>query len=134
MSVDSTSTTEAEATIRALEDARYTAVIAGDVDAFADLAHPDLVYTHSDAQVDSLDSYRDKLRSGFYVYHRIDHPVDRIIVNRDAAVVIGEMHADITAGGVSKTLANRCMAVWVRENGTWLLLGYQPTVLPEEVR
>jgi ketosteroid isomerase-like protein len=134
VTADSTSTTEAEATIRALEDARYAAVIAGDIDAFADLAHPDLAYTHSNAQVDTLDSYRDKLRSGFYVYHRIDHPVDRIIVTGDAAVVIGEMHADITAGGVRKTLANRCMAVWVRENGTWLLLGYQPTVLPEEVR
>ncbi|MEV6749353.1 nuclear transport factor 2 family protein [Streptomyces sp. WC2508] len=134
MTADSTSTTEVEATIRVLEDARYAAVIAGDVDAFTDLAHPELAYTHSNALVDTLDSYREKLRSGFYVYHRIDHPVDRIVVAGDAAVVIGEMYADITAGGVRKTLANRCLAVWVRENGTWLLLGYQPTVLPEEAR
>ncbi|MFE7581444.1 nuclear transport factor 2 family protein [Streptomyces gardneri] len=134
MTADSTSTIDAEATIRALEDARYAAVVAGDFDTFIALAHPDLAYTHSNALVDTLDSYREKLRSGFYVYHRIDHPVDRIIVSGDAAVVIGEMHADITAGGVRKTLANRSMAVWVRENDNWLLLGYQPTVLPEAVR
>ncbi|MEI7029346.1 nuclear transport factor 2 family protein [Streptomyces pratensis] len=133
MTADNT-TAETVATIRTLEDARYAAVIAGDIDAFTALAHPELAYTHSNAEVDTLDSYRDKLRSGFYVYHRIDHPVDRITVVGDAAVVFGEMHADITAGGVRKTLANRCMAVWVRDNGTWLLLGYQPTVLPEEVR
>jgi ketosteroid isomerase-like protein len=134
VTADSIPTNDVEATIRVLEDARYAAVIAGDVEAFTGLAHPALAYTHSNAQVDTLDSYRERLRTGFYAYHHIDHPVDRIIVTGDAAVVIGEMHADITVGGVRKTLANRCMAVWVRENGTWLLLGYQPTVLPEEVR
>jgi hypothetical protein len=40
------------------------------------------------------------------------------------------MHADLTAGGVQKTLANRCLAVWVRSDGDWKLLGYQPTVIP----
>ncbi|MFB6831108.1 nuclear transport factor 2 family protein [Streptomyces hydrogenans] len=134
MTTNSRPTTDAEASIRALEDARYAAVIAGDVDAFTSLAHPELAYTHSNALVDTLESYQDKLRSGFYVYHRIDHPVDRIIVTGNTAMVIGEMHADITAGGVRKTLANRSMAVWIREQDRWLLLGYQPTVLPEEAR
>jgi hypothetical protein len=101
------------------------------VDAFAAHAHPDLAYTHSNAVTDTLESYVDKLRSGFYVYHRIDHPVDRILVSGDAAVVVGEMLADITAGGTRKTLANKALAVWVREDGRWLLLAYQPTVLPE---
>ncbi|MFE5896934.1 nuclear transport factor 2 family protein [Streptomyces sp. NPDC056488] len=134
MTTGTTPPTDAEATIRTLEDARYAAVVAGDIEAFTALAHPALAYTHSNAAVDTLDSYREKLRTGFYVYHRIDHPVERIAVSGDTAVVIGEMHADITAGGVRKTLANRSMAVWVRENGQWLLLGYQPTVLPEAVR
>lgn len=123
-----------ETTIRSLEDARYAAVIAGDVEAFSALAHPELAYTHSNADVDTLDSYREKLRWGFYVYHRIDHPVERILVSGDTAVVVGEMHADITAGGTRKTLANRSLAVWVRESDRWLLLAYQPTVLPEPGR
>ena len=128
--VTATATTGVEATIRALEDARYAAVIGGDVEAFVALAHPDLAYTHSNAVTDTRDSYRDKLRSGYYVYHRIDHPVDRILVCGDTAVVVGEMHADITAGGTRTVLANRAMAVWVREHERWLLLAYQPTVLP----
>ncbi|GEM30958.1 hypothetical protein NN3_19650 [Nocardia neocaledoniensis NBRC 108232] len=125
---------ETEATIRALEDARYAAVLAGDVAAFAALAHPELVYTHSNAAVDTLDSYLDKLRSGFYVYHRIDHPVDRIVIAGDTAVVAGQMHADITAGGTRKQLGNRAQAVWVRRDEQWLLLAYSPTVIPEENR
>ncbi|OXM57609.1 DUF4440 domain-containing protein [Amycolatopsis thailandensis] len=125
---------DAEATIRSLEDARYAAVMAGDFAAFAAHAHPDLAYTHSNAVTDTLESYLDNLRSGFYVYHSIDHPVDRITVAGDTAVVVGEMHADITAGGTRKTLANRSLAVWVRDTGRWLLLAYQPTVLPEPAR
>lgn len=119
-----------EATIRALEDARYDAVVRGDIAAFVELAHPDLTYTHSTGSVDTLDSYREKLESGFYDYHRIDHPIDRIVVVGDTALVIGEMHADITAGGIRKTLANRALAVWVRVDEGWRLLAYQPTVLP----
>lgn len=124
--------TEVEKTICDLEDARYAAVIAGDVDAFAAHAHPELAYTHSNGVTDTLESYQDKLRSGFYVYHRIDHPVDRILVSGNTAVVLGEMHADITAGGKRKNLANRALAVWVRDDDRWLLLAYQPTVLPEQ--
>ncbi|WP_328541476.1 hypothetical protein OHT17_03575 [Streptomyces sp. NBC_00371] len=33
--------------------------------------------------------------------------MDRIIVSGETAVVVGEMHADITAGGARKTLASR---------------------------
>ncbi|WP_278264372.1 nuclear transport factor 2 family protein [Nocardia sp. AG03] len=126
--------TEIESTIRALEDTRYAAVLAGDIDGFTDLVHPDLVYTHSNAVVDTLDSYLDKLRSGFYVYHDIEHPIDRIVVVGDVAVVAGEMNAEITAGGVRKRLRNRAQAVWVRHDGRWLLLAYGPTVIPEESR
>jgi ketosteroid isomerase-like protein len=134
MTGDILADTEVESTIRSLEDARYAAVQAGDVDGFADLAHPDLVYTHSNAVVDTLDSYLDKLRTGFYVYHRIDHPVDRIVVVGDTVVVSGEMHADLTAGGVRKQLGNRAQAVWVRQGDRWLLLAYGPTVIPGESR
>lgn len=117
-------------TVRALEDERYEAVLRGDFDAFAALAHPELVYTHSNGALDSLGSYREKVEGGFYDYHRIDHPIDRIVVSGDTALVVGEMHADLTAGGVRKTLANRSLAVWTRTDAGWRLIAYQPTVLP----
>jgi uncharacterized protein (TIGR02246 family) len=115
--------------IRELEDRRYAAVIAGDFDAFAALAHPDLAYTYSTGGLDDLASHLAKCAGGYYVYPRIEHPIDRIAVVGDTAVVVGEMHADITAGGVRKTLANWALAVWVRVAGDWKLLAYQPTVL-----
>lgn len=119
-----------KAEILALEDRRYRAVLDGDLEAFRSYCHPALVYTHSDGTRDSVASYLEKVRSGFYVYHRIDHPTDDVLVSGDTAIVVGEMNASITANGKDKDLVNNCIAVWVRENGSWLLLAYQPTPRP----
>ncbi|MBY6678029.1 nuclear transport factor 2 family protein [Rhodococcus sp. BP-332] len=119
-----------KAEILDLEDRRYQAVVDGDFDTFRSLCHPDLVYTHSDGSRDSVASYLEKVESGFYVYHRIDHPTDDVLVSGDTAIVVGEMNASITANGKDKDLVNNCIAVWVRENGSWLLLAYQPTPRP----
>lgn len=125
---DDLASTQAE--ILKLETQRYQAVVNGEFDVFRDLCHPDLVYTHSDGSRDSVDSYLDKCRSGFYVYHQIEHPVDEVLLAGDTAVVVGQMNAHITAGGKRKQLVNNSIAVWVKDNGTWLLLAYQPTPRP----
>jgi ketosteroid isomerase-like protein len=114
--------------IRELENRRFEAIVTRDFGGFAELAHPDLAYTHSNGALDTLDSYLAKCESGRYVYHRIDHPIDTVTVVGDTAVVIGEMHADLTAGGVRKQLGNRSLAVWTRVGGTWKFLAYQATV------
>jgi hypothetical protein len=116
------------ATVRDLDDQRYRAAVAGDVEIFARLAHPGLAYTHSDGTLDDLDSYVRKCREGYYVYHSIEHPIDRITVVGDTAIVVGEMNAVITAGGTRKVLANRTLAVWIRTGESWQLLAFQPTV------
>lgn len=121
-------TADDAAIIRVLEDRRFDAIVNQDFETFAELAHPSLAYTHSNGALDTLTSYLDKCKSGFYVYHRIDHPIEEITVVGDTAVVVGEMNADLTAGGVRKQLANRSLAVWTRADGTWKFLAYQPTV------
>lgn len=119
-----------KARILDLENARHEAVLDGDFETFRRMCHPDLVYTHSDSARDTLDSYIDKCQSGYYTYRRIDHPVEDVLVVGDTAVVVGRMNASITAGGAPKELNNNSIAVWVRSNGSWLLLAYQPTRLP----
>jgi ketosteroid isomerase-like protein len=117
-------------TIIELERQRYAAMVDGDFDGFAAVCHPDLIYTHSTAVTDTLASYLAKCRDGYYRYHRIEHPVTKIVVTGDTALVLGEMNADLTAGGVRKQLRNSSLAVWVRAGGTWKLIGYQPTPKP----
>jgi hypothetical protein len=115
------------ATVRDLEDRRYRAMLTGEFEVLAQLAHPALAYTHSDGNLDDLGSYLAKCRQGRYIYHSIEHPIETITVVGDTAVVIGEMNATITTDGVRKVLTNRALAVWVHTADGWKLLAYQPT-------
>ncbi|MBC2637774.1 MULTISPECIES: nuclear transport factor 2 family protein [unclassified Rhodococcus (in: high G+C Gram-positive bacteria)] len=121
---------DATTTIRDLENDRYRAIVDRDLTRFAELSHPDLAYSHSSGETDTLEDYLDKVRSGFYVYHEIDHPIDFIRIVDDVALVVGEMNADITAGGRDKKLRNRCLAVWKNTDDGWRFLAYQPTPIP----
>jgi ketosteroid isomerase-like protein len=116
--------------VLAAEALRYRAMVDGDLATLDELCAEELSYAHSSGVRDTKAEYFAKLRSGYYVYHRVDHPVERVTVSGDTAVVIGRMTADIHAGGVAKTIDNLALAVWTRASGTWRLLAYAPTPLP----
>jgi ketosteroid isomerase-like protein len=116
--------------IRALEARRYEAATAGDVAALDELFAADLVYTHSDASPDSKQSYLEKLATGYFKYGPISHPEHSIVVHGDCALVFGDMRGEVQIGGSVRVLNSRSLAVWVRENGNWVLLAFQPTKYP----
>lgn len=116
--------------ISELEAKRYQAMTDGDVDTLAGLFAADLLYTHSDATTDSKQSYLDKLANGHFDYGVIEHPETSVVVRGDCAVVLGDMRGEVKIGGQVRTLNSRSLAVWVRENGNWVLLAFQPTKYP----
>ncbi|MDQ0029079.1 nuclear transport factor 2 family protein [Arthrobacter bambusae] len=116
--------------IQRLEDQRYNAVLAGDVDTFERLCHPELVYTHSGGNRDSLKAYIDKLRTGAVRYHRIDHKCEKITVIGNTVLVNLQMNADLTVNGTPMTMNNSALAVWVNEKGSWKFVAYQATPQP----
>jgi ketosteroid isomerase-like protein len=128
-SVDHVTVTEdIVAQIHELEDQRFDAAVAGDLDTFGGLCDDELAYTHSNGVVDSREAYLKKCADGFYVYHRVEHPIDRVIVlGSDTAVVVGQMNADITAGGVDRQLTNNITAVWTRRASGWKLISHAST-------
>ena len=64
------------------------------------------------------------------MYRRAEHPVDRVEVTGDTAIVVGRMTAVVDVAGVPKTLDNLAPAVWTRRGGSWRLLAYAPTARP----
>ena len=119
--------TSHERRIADLEDQRYQAVIDGNYDVLERLCHDQLVYTHSSGNRDSLSTYLEKLRTGRYVYHRIDHPIEKVILMRNAALVVSQMNANLTVNGTPLELTNNCLSIWVEEDGNWTLLAFQAT-------
>jgi ketosteroid isomerase-like protein len=112
------------------EERRYRAMQDGDLAALDASCAEELSYAHSNGVRDTKAEYLEKVRSGYYVYHRIEHPVDRVAVHGDTAIVVGRMTADLDVDGVAKTIDNLALAVWTRAAGDWQLLGYAPTPLP----
>ena len=123
-------TTEADAVLAA-EDARHGAMQRADLAALDTLCADQLSYAHSSGVRDTKAEYLGKVASGYYRYHRIDHPVERVEVTGDTAIVVGRMTADLDVDGVPKTIDSLALAVWTRASGAWRLLAYAPTRLPD---
>jgi hypothetical protein len=116
--------------IAALEDERYAAMLAGDVDALDRLMHPQMMYAHSSGFEDTKSDYLDKLRRGVYVYRAIRRAGQRVTVNRNVAMVFQELNIEVMVNGVLKTMSNRALAVWTYEDDRWQLLGVQSGSMP----
>jgi hypothetical protein len=116
--------------VLAAEDRRYRAMLDADLAVLDELCADALSYAHSSGARDTKDEYLAKVRSRYYVYRRVDHPVERVAVVGDTAVVVGRMTADLDVDGVPKTIDNLALAVWTRGAGPWQLLAYAPTSLP----
>ena len=112
------------------EDERYRAMVDGDLPTLDRLLADEVSYAHSSGVRDTKEQYLAKVRSGYYDYHRIDHPVERVEVLGGTAVVVGRMTADLTVDGTRKTIDNLSLAVWTRAAEGWRLLAYAPTRLP----
>lgn len=114
-----------EAAIAALEDARYAAMLAGDVAALEGLLHPALRYIHSNGLIDSRDSYLAGFRSGLWQYQTIGRSDQEIVVTGATALVINRLAISILVGGEARAIQSRALAVWAREGGTWRLTALQ---------
>jgi ketosteroid isomerase-like protein len=117
--------------ISALEARRYRAMTDADIATLDELFSPDLVYTHSDATSDSKQSYLDRVATGFFDYGPMTHPEQSIVVRGDCALVFHDMRGEVLVNHETKRVLNsRSLAVWVREDGNWALLAFQPTKYP----
>jgi hypothetical protein len=119
-----------EAAVRAGEDRRYQALLDSDWNTLEELFADELSYAHSSGVRDTRDEYFAKLRSGYYVYQTVDHPVERVTVVGDTALVVGRMTSDLLVQGTAKTIDNLALAVWTKASGEWRLLAFAPTPLP----
>ena len=85
--------------IKALEDRRYRAMLAGDTVVLDELCSDDLIYPHSKADYDDKASYLHKVGTRYFTYLEIAHPTDRILVVAGAALVTGRMTAKVSVAG-----------------------------------
>lgn len=122
--------TAAEPELLALEARRRDAMRAADVPALRALLAPDLRYVHSTGTVDSRDSLLAKLAGGGLTYRRLDLAPLAVTRCGDAALIAGEMRAELLRDGQLRQVASSYLAVWRRQGPDWQLTACQGTALP----
>ena len=108
--------------ILAAEADRYRAMVDGDVDALRAMCDPALRYILSTGEIDTLESWLAKIADGRYRYDRIEHPVERVDIRGDVAVVSGRMFMSGALDGALLTASNLTTGILTRDGSTWRLL------------
>jgi ketosteroid isomerase-like protein len=116
--------------IAALEDARYRAMIAGDLEGLARSLSDRLTYTHSNAHVESKAEYIASVGKGVFKYRDIKIAERQIRAAGGAVLVTGRITIDILLDGQPKMLQSRFLNVWVEEGGDWRMIAWQSTPIP----
>jgi hypothetical protein len=125
------SDTDAEISkLRALEERRYAAMLAGDAEVLEELLHPELAYMHSTGELESKQSYLDTLRAGTSAYKSIRCDDQTIRIHGDVGLVFHHLEADVVFEGNARHLDNRLLAVWARDDGDWRMLALQSGPVP----
>jgi hypothetical protein len=113
--------------ILAAEADRYRAMVDGDVDALRAMCDPALRYIRSTGEIDTLESWLAKIADGRYRYDRIEHPVERVDIRGDVAVVSGRMFMSGALDGALLTASNLTTGILTRDGSTWRLLVFHAT-------
>lgn len=118
------------AAIALLEDRRVAATIAADSSELGALLADDLIYTHSNASVDTKTTYIDKLASGALRYVSIERNTPVITIWGDAATVTGQATLHISADGNDRVINISYLNVWVPVDDRWQMVAWQSTPNP----
>lgn len=116
--------------VTAAELARFKAQIAGDAKALDALLGDDLVYTHSNAMVDTKASYVESMRSGALKYQTIEPREMKVRVFGTTAVITAAAHITAVSNGQPVDNQLRYTDVWVLRDGRWQMVSWQSTRLP----
>ena len=116
--------------VRTLEDERYKAMIAKDAGALDRLLDDGLVYTHSNALVDSKASYMEGIKVLKFDYRAAQRSDERYQDYGDTVVVTGRAVIDVVVAGAARKLNNRFINVWANGAKGWQMVAWQSTPIP----
>ena len=113
--------------IIALENRRVEAMTKGDAKALDEILADDLIYTHSTARIDTKASFIEAITSGRSNYRSVERKDVNVRQFGDSAVVTG--HAKFHVG--DNKFEARFIDVYAKRNGSWQMVAWQSTKLPD---
>ena len=117
--------------IIALENQRVAAMIAGDESTLDRILADDLIYTHSTARVETKAEFIGNVTSGRTRYVSFERYDVNIRDYGDTAVVTGHAKLQVTASDRDLEFQVRFLDVYCRLNGSWQMVAWQSTKIPD---
>ncbi|MFN2645092.1 MAG: nuclear transport factor 2 family protein [Burkholderiales bacterium] len=118
-----------EKDILALEDERFSAMIARDFPRLQLLVHDELMYTHSSGVVDGKASWLDSMKSGRVKYKKANCSERKVRMFGDTALITGRAQLEAEIGGEAKTLRLLFLNAWTKTPQGWKFVAWQSTPL-----
>ncbi len=114
-----------------LDRKRMTAMAEKDVATLNAVLSDDLIYTHSSARMDTKASLIGNMESGATVYTAVV-PSDVVAQDLgDSVVLTGVARISVMVGGKPNSFGVRFTDVYANQGGTWRMVTWQSTKLPE---
>ena len=117
--------------IIALDKERMQAMADKDIAKLNNLICKDLIYTHSSARLDTKASLIGAMETGATVYTSVVPSDVKALDLGDAVVLTGAAQISIEANGAPRSFGVRFTDVYQNQNGSWRLVAWQSTKLPE---
>ena len=110
-----------EEDIDRIEDARYDAMIRGDLTGLAATLADEFLYYQPSGKTATKSSYIELVASGAVTIYKAQRYDVKIHVYGDVATVMGSARLDISVNGDRRDVDLRYLNVWVLRDGRWQL-------------
>lgn len=114
-----------------LDKKRMDAMAKKDTAALKTMLCKGLVYTHSSGRMDTKESLIGGMESGTTVYTSVVPSDVKAQDLGNAVVLTGQAALSVNASGKTNSFRVRFTDVWENQNGTWRMIAWQSTKLPE---
>ena len=118
------------ASILKIDEARFAAMIRGDIPTLQKILADDLVYTHSSGLVEGKTEFIAALQTGNLKYISIDVEEKKARVYGTVGVVNGKARITINSRGQDQSFVIRYLDVYANRSGQWQMIAWQSTRIP----
>ena len=119
------------ARVIALDKERMQAMVDRDAAKLKNMICKDLIYTHSSARLDTKESLIGNMESGATVYKACTPSDVEALDLGDSVVLTGRADITVKAHGHPNFFSVRFTDVWQNQDGTWRMVAWQSTKLPD---
>jgi ketosteroid isomerase-like protein len=116
--------------VKAAEKKRFELTVAKDYAGLAKLLAADLIYVHSNGNVDNQKTFLESLTSGRSIYKKIEPTSMNARVLGEFVFVDGRGKFQVESNGQTNDLDLTYLDVWAKRNGAWQMVHWHSARMP----